>query len=157
MKHTHTHILARLGSCRNWSDGFWLIVCKCWNIINPHFLWFGKVCAHAHLRVLLWEIISGRWKEPWPLLQGQRGEVKQHRLLPLLLVSFLSSLVPLFSPSSSLEISFNAHLQSIFTPFSVSLFLSRLRKTKVECGAKNREENQGKWRYSKLYAIQDKY
>ena len=43
--HTHIHILAGSGFSRNWSDGFWLIVCKCWNIIKPFFHHLGKcVC-----------------------------------------------------------------------------------------------------------------
>lgn len=132
--HTHTHILARLGSCRNWSDGFWLIVCKCWNIINPFFFCHLEwcMCMHVWVCVCLWEIISGRWREPRPLLQGQQGEVNQHRLLHLLLPSFpvlspfLSSLHPSKSTSTPTYI-LSAH------SFSVSFFImSCLRKTKRE-------------------------
>lgn len=88
------------------------------------------VCVSVCVR----EIISGRWREPWPLLQGQRGEVNQHRLLPPLL-SILppSSLLP-----SSLQISLNAHPRLFITPFFLSIylflyfFMSCLRKTKAE-------------------------
>lgn len=72
-----THILARPGSCRkNWSDGFWLFVCTCWNIINPFFCHFGEgVCSWSCVWVCVWERLfqaDGGSRGPFCRVNGEK-------------------------------------------------------------------------------------